>query len=494
MKIATGELEGVSEKSGITSFKGIPYGAPPVGDLRWKEPQPVKAWTGVRKADHFGPRAMQLPVFSDMVFRSDGMSEDCLYLNVWTPAKKSSQLYPVLVYFYGGGFIAGDGSEPRYDGENMATKGIVTLTVNYRLNIFGLFAHPELSKESGHNASGNYGIMDQAAALKWVRENIKVFGGDPSRVTIAGESAGSISVSALMASPLSKTLINGAIGESGSLLGALSPVVLSKAEENGIEFGKTIQATSLAALRALPADKLLEFLSKPGAPRFSMTVDGYVFPKAPLKIFEDGEQAKVPLLAGWNSEESGYRSITGAATPTIENFKTAVQKLYGENAEEILKVYKPGSDAEVETVARDLAGDRFISFSTWRWIELQAKTGGKPVYRYYYNKPRPQTADGKSPAAKGASHSAEIEYAMGNLSTNKVFAWTEDDYKVSKLLQEYFANFVKSANPNAAGLPQWSATKPGDVNVMQIDVISKEYKEKNRERYLLLEKIAATTR
>ena len=223
VKIANGTLEGVADKTtGIRSFKGVPFGAPPVGDLRWKIPQPVKNWQGARKADKFGARCMQRNLFGDMNFRANGMSEDCLYLNVWTPAKTGREKLPVLVYFYGGGFMAGDGSEPRYDGESMARKGIVAITVNYRLGVFGFMAHPELTKESPNHASGNYALFDQRAALLWVQQNIAAFGGDPKRVTIAGESAGSIAVSAQMASPLSKNLIAGAIGESGSIMGALS--------------------------------------------------------------------------------------------------------------------------------------------------------------------------------------------------------------------------------------------------------------------------------
>src|SRR5205807_1266214 len=220
-----------------------PFAAPPVGDLRWKPPQPVTRWEGVRKADRFSPRAMQPPIFGDMVFRSNGMSEDCLYLNVWTPAKSSKERLPVLVYFYGGGFVAGDGSEARYQGDSMAHKGIVALTVNYRLGVFGLLAHPELTKESPRHASGNYSLLDQTAALRWVQQNIAAFGGDPKKVTIAGESAGSVSVSAQMASPLSKDLIAGAIGESGSIIGTLSAVPLAEGEQNGLRFATNVGAT-----------------------------------------------------------------------------------------------------------------------------------------------------------------------------------------------------------------------------------------------------------
>ena len=220
---ASGKVMGaLDEVTGVYSFKGIPFAAPPVGDLRWKAPQPMQSWSGIREAVRFGPRAMQLPIFGDMNFRSNGMSEDCLYLNVWTPDPSGKARLPVLVYFYGGGFMAGDGSEPRYDGTQMARRGIVAVTVNYRLNVFGFFAHPELSAESAPHGSGNVGYLDQHAALLWVRDNIAAFGGDPDRVTIAGESAGSISVNAQMVSPLSKELIAGAIGSSGGL-GALPP-------------------------------------------------------------------------------------------------------------------------------------------------------------------------------------------------------------------------------------------------------------------------------
>ncbi|MEO6720118.1 MAG: carboxylesterase family protein [Ferruginibacter sp.] len=498
---ANGVVEGTIEASGVRSFKGLPFGAPPVGELRWKEPQPVQNWEGVRKADKFENGAMQPPIFGDMDFRFKGKSEDCLYLNVWAPAKGNK--LPVLVYFYGGGFVAGDGSEPRYDGESMATKGIIAVTVNYRLGVFGFFAHPELSKESPHQASGNYGLLDQYAALRWVQQNIAAFGGDPKKVTIAGESAGSVSVSAQMASPLSKDLIAGAIGESGSILGTLSAVPLKDGEASGVEFAKTVNANSLADLRAMPADKLGEAAGKFGPFRFGRTIDGYFFPKDPLEIFKAGEQAQVPLLVGWNSEEGNSRGILGNETPTKENFEKAVKKLYGDNAAAVLAVYNPADDADVEQVATDLASDRFIGLSTWLWSDLQAKTG-KPVYRYLFSRPRPEMtaamgdvspglAGGvvkndantkKAPPAKGAVHSAEIEYAMGNLPLNKVFDWKPEDYKVSKTMQAYFVNFIKTLNPNGAGLPKWPAVSADKVPVMHIDVNTRVELEAHRDRYI----------
>jgi len=254
------------------------------------------------------------------------MSEDCLYLNVWTPAKTGNEQLPVMVYFYGGGFVAGDGSEPRYDGESMARRGIVAVTVNYRLTVFGFFSHPELTKESPHHASGNQGLLDQSAALQWVQQNIAAFGGDPKKITIAGESAGSYSVSAQMATPLSRNIISGAIGESGSLLGLTPAATLAEGEQFWLKFADSVNAKSLAQLRAIPAEQLLQATSKPGYGRFPVVVDGYFFPKQPIAIYTSGEQAKVPLLVGWNSQESGYQGILGNNAPTVANYTAAVQK------------------------------------------------------------------------------------------------------------------------------------------------------------------------
>jgi para-nitrobenzyl esterase len=514
VKVTGGTLEGAADRStGVRSFKGVPFAAPPVGELRWKPPQPAGSWQGVRRADKFGPRCMQRPVFGDMNFRSDGMGEDCLYLNVWTPAGSARERLPVLVYFYGGGFVAGDGSEPRYDGASMARKGIVAVTVNYRLGVFGFFAHPELTKESPQRASGNYGLLDQHAALRWVRENIAAFGGDPRRVTIAGESAGSISVSAQMASPLSKSLLAGAIGESGSILGALSAVPLAQGEQAGVKFAAGIFAAgikagpppSLAELRALPAEQLLEATAKPGTPWFTPTVDGWFFPKSPFEIYAAGEQARVPLLAGVNSEEMGYFAVLGREKPTVENYRKALERLYPGKADEVFRLYPASNETEVMDAAQALAGDRFISYSTWKWADLAAKTGGKPVYYYLYARPRPpmrpemgdaqpglaggvvrgQQAAGQRPPPRGAVHSAEIEYAMGNLDSNKVYAWTPDDYRVSRVMQEYFANFIKTGDPNGRGLPAWPKFSEGRRLV--IDVNTRAEEDRTRARYEFLD-------
>jgi len=460
----TGALEGRMEAGGIRSFKGVPFAAAPVGALRWQAPQAAPAWRGVRQADAFGARCMQQPLFSDMVFRSKGISEDCLTLNVWTPAPASTPgdkargKLPVLVYFYGGGLQAGDASEPRYDGASMARQGIVAITVNYRLGVFGFLAHPELTAESPHRASGNYGFMDQAAALQWVRRNIAAFGGDPARVTIAGESAGSYSVSAQMASPLAQGLISGAIGESGALLGLNPLPTLAEAEHSGQRLGQQIGAPTLAQLRALPAATLLEASGRPGMPRSGAVLDGYVLPQSPAAIYAAGRQARVPLLAGWNSAEGTARSILeqgqgkGKDLTSEDSFMSALQRLYFERAGAARQAYA----GDVEQAARELASDRFIGFGTWRWIDLHAKSSGQPVYRYYYTQPRPGTRAGGA-AATGAGHSVEIEYALGNLDGNAVYAWTPDDYALSRQLQAYFTNFIKTGNPNGSGLPQWPA-------------------------------------
>jgi para-nitrobenzyl esterase len=509
VKTANGVIEGTDE-SGIRVFKGVPFAAPPVGNLRWKEPQPVKNWQGVRKADKFGPRAMQRALFGDMNFRSNGVSEDCLYLNVWTPSKTGNENLPVLVYFYGGGFVAGDGSEPRYEGESMARRGIVAITVNYRLTVFGFLAHPELTKESPSKSSGNYGLMDQTAALRWVQQNIAAFGGDSKKVTIAGESAGSMSVSAQMASPIAKNLFAAAIGESGSFLGTLPPVPLAEAEKTGVQFATAVGAKSLAELRAMPAEQILEATAKPNMARFPVTIDGYFFPKSPAEIFSKGEQSHVPLLVGWNSEEGNYKSIIGNDQPTKENFEKAVSRLYPEHAANALKVYNASTEEEVKEAATGLASDRFIGFSTWKWSDVQSQTGDKPVYRYLYSRPRPAMrsemgnvvaglAGGvvkvdstvkKAPPATGAVHSAEIEYALGNLPTNRVYDWQAEDFKVSEIMQTFFANFIKTGNPNGLGVPNWPAVSAGNAaQLMNIDVETKVITEKHRDRYLFLDQL-----
>jgi len=485
VKVDGGRIEGRIE-DGVRAFKGIPFAAPPVGELRWQAPQPVQPWQGVRQATEFGNRCMQLPLFSDMVFRSPAQSEDCLYLNVWAPAQAGAgkKKLPVLVYIHGGGLATGDGSEPRYEGAAMAKQGIVALTLNYRLGAFGFLAHPELSAESRHKASGNYGLMDQAAALAWVKKNIAAFGGDPAQVTIAGESAGSYSVSAQMIMPMSKGLFARAIGESGSVLGGRGAPPLAEAEKLGAAFAQAAGFATLKELRAAPAEALLQAQGKPGVPWFGIVTDGHVIDRAPLDSYAQGRQAKVPLLAGWNSQEMHAGAILDNQEPTPERFQAALQKFYGADADEAARVY--GYD--VADAARDLSSDRWIVYGTWKWIDLHAKAA--PTWRYYYSRPRPATVDGK-PAATGAAHSAEIEYAMGNLDGNKVYAWTDEDRAVSRTMQGYFANFVKHGDPNGAGLPAWpKITQPG-ANVMRLDVQPGAYDPKDRPRFEFHDRQAA---
>ena len=508
--IANGIIEGnYDTKSGIQTYFGVPFAKPPVGNLRWKAPQPVDNWKGVKETKQFSARPMQAVVFGDMNSRSNGVSEDCLYLNVWTPAKRNTKDLPVLVYFYGGGFVAGDASEPRYDGEAMAKKGIVVVTVNYRLNIFGFFAHPELSAEASYKASGNYGLLDQAASLKWVQKNIAAFGGDPKKVTIAGESAGSISVSAQMASPLSRNLIAGAIGESGAGINpTLAPVSLAEAEKTGVEFATKAGYKTLAQLRALSSRDVYEVYNESKRFGFPTVIDGYFYPKTIAQIFSAKEQAQVPLLLGWNSAEIPGQAFMFGPSYKEEAYIARVKKEYPNDFEEVLKLYPHGSEKEIELSATALASDRFIAYSTWKWFDLHRNNSSQPVYRYLYSKLRPALVDQsmasglaggtvkkdgntpKMPEAVGAPHACEIEYCMGNLHLVKEYAWTADDHKVSETMMNYFANFIKTGNPNGAKLPDWPSAKAGDSTppVMILNTESKAEKAKDDARYLFLDK------
>jgi para-nitrobenzyl esterase len=493
----------------LSLFLGVPFAKPPVGSLRWKAPQPLDNWKGVKMTKKFGPRPVQSNVFGDMISRSDGISEDCLYLNVWTPMRYDKKDLPVLVYFYGGGFVAGDASEPRYDGASMAKKGMVVVTVNYRLNIFGFYAHPELSAETSYKGSGNYGLMDQAFALKWVKENIAAFGGDPRRVTIAGESAGSASVFSMMVSPLAKNLIAGAIGESGAALGrsAIAPASMEECEKQGLDFAKKNGAASIAALRAMSTAEIFERYNDAKRFGFPLAFDGYVFPKVKslTEVFEKGEQAQVPLLVGWNSAESSAAGLMMGKPLTEENYVNRFKQLFPTAWEEALKYFPYSNATEMERSATDLASDMFIALGTWQWFDRHRNNSKQPVYRYYYSKLRPPMVDPtltpglaggvvrnsgpKPPPPIGAPHACEIEYAMGNLPLVNVFAWTEDDYKVSATIQNYFANFIIKGDPNGKGLPPWPAAAPKDANpdVMVIDNKSEAVK-KNDARYPFLEK------
>ena len=507
--IKNGAIEGLHDtEKGLHLFLGVPYAQPPVGDLRWKAPQPAKNWSGVKATKTFGNTPMQTNVFGDMEYRSSDKSEDCLYLNVWAPAEKGEEKLPVLVYFYGGGYVAGDGSEPRYDGASMARKGVVTVTVNYRLHIFGFFAHPELSAEAPYRASGNYGLMDQNLALQWVQKNIEAFGGDPDRVTIAGESAGSISVSYQMASPLSKDLIAGAIGESGAgIHPTLAPIPLAEAEKIGKDFADKA-GKSLEELRAMSTEDIFALYNQSGRFGFPTVVDGYFLPKTLPEIFEAGEQAQVPLLLGWNSAEIPGMAFMQGKPYTPEHFIEMVKTTYPKDHEAVLAQYPHSNDKEVEYSATRLASDRFIVYSTWKWFDLHRKNSTQPVYRYLYSKLRPPLKDENKvsglagdtmdrdentpppPKSIGAPHACEIEYGMGNLHLVDAYAWTEEDYQVSKTMHSYFANFVINGNPNARGLPKWPVAKASAKmpKVMVINVESKAQKAKMDTRFTILDK------
>ena len=501
-----GILEGF-EEDGVKKFLGVPFAQAPVGELRWKAPQTLQPWEGVREAKAFGADPMQLDIFGDMAFRGAGRSEDCLYLNIWTTAATTADNLPVLIYFNGGGLMAGSGSEPRYDGSAMAKQGVIGVTANYREGVFGYFAHPELTAASDYKGSGNYGFLDQVAAIKWVKENIAAFGGDPNRITIVGESAGSFSVSLLMCSPLSKGLIAGAMLSSGAEVMPNKPATLAEAEAAGIDALKGAGIASLADAMALSADSLQKVLPPRGMSR--VVIDGYFMKESADNVFEKNEQAQVPLLAGWNSLEGHPAQALQGQAPTLANFKNAMKAQFGDMTDEILTAYGITADEDVlSQKGLDLASDLFTGFPTWKVCDYHAKSG-LPVYRYHYRHPRPQvsakmgdktgalaggvrekTEEEKKAAATqpaiapGAVHSADIEYAMGTLDTNEYYDWQQEDYDISKLFLTYYANFCKTGNPNGEGLPEWTVITKDNLDnapVMKIDVESKELASPERE-------------
>ncbi|HVW51710.1 MAG TPA: carboxylesterase family protein [Trinickia sp.] len=492
--LPAGAIEGAkSSIQGIELrvFRGIPYAAPPVGDLRWKPPQPVSAWAGVRGATEFGARCMQLPLFQ-MEFRSRSMSEDCLFLNVWTPARASGEKLPVLVYFYGGGFAAGDSSEPRYDGAALAARGMVTVTVNYRLGVFGFLALPEMARESPHGAAGNYGLLDQHAALRWVRENIENFGGDPDKVTIGGESAGSVAVSAHMASPLSRGLFARALGQSGAAMGPLTVWSPDDARTAAEHFQEKMKAASLVALRSMPADVLLAGTGPKEKPAFLFwpSVDGRFLTQSLEATYEAGSQARVPLLVGSNSHEAPHTMVLDQHPPTPQHWRATLKRIFGPYATDVLALYPGNDDDEVRRSATSLASDLFISHATRRWVDAHRQTGGSPVYFYYYTHKRPQKRHpeaGQLPE-DGAVHSAEIKYALGTLGLSNRFVWRPEDHAVSRIFSGYVAHFVKTGTPNDPSLPKWPASREerGGLLRQQIAVETKTITDLDAPRHSLL--------
>jgi para-nitrobenzyl esterase len=490
VKIDTGVVEGKAE-DGIKAFLGIPYAAPPVGDLRWRPPAPAETWTGVRETTEFGLRCMQGNVYGDMVFRDPGPSEDCLTLNVWVPADAKN--LAVMVWIHGGGFVAGGTSEPRQDGHNLAKLGVVVVSMNYRLGIFGFFVHPGLAAESDTHAAGNYGLMDQAAALHWVQRNIAAFGGDPGNVTIFGESAGSFSVCAQMASPLARGLFHKAVGESGGAFSKTGMEFLPASErkkEDAKFAAKAFGAKTIAELRAIPASKLLDVSMKKDAGRnvfsFSPDVDGYFLPKDAPSIFAAGKQNDVPLLAGWNRDEGSGSVLARKERPTAANSRARAEGEFSGRADEFLRLYPAGTDAEALRSAEDYSGDTFIAWGTWRWIEAQKKSGKQAVYRYRFDMslPSAEKAEGL-----GAYHSAEIEYVFGQLDSKKGIPWRAEDRKLSELMQRYWVNFARSGDPNGPELPNWPAYQAKDGwQVVHLSASPAAEKDMTRERYLFLDR------
>ncbi|AUD01555.1 carboxylesterase/lipase family protein [Spirosoma pollinicola] len=468
VKTANGRIEGSTNKAGdIRIYKGVPFAAPPVGDLRWKAPQPVKNWADVRNCQAFGPSPMQSKPAPFMYWSSEFLipeqpiREDCLYLNVWTGAKSATEKRPVIVFIPGGGFRSGGGACPIYDGEAMAKKGIVFVNINYRLGVFGFLAHPELSQESGHHASGNYALLDMIAALQWVQKNIAALGGDPTNVTIAGQSAGAFAVNFLTASPLAKGLFQKAIAESGGSFVA-SPIrpklTLQAAEQQGITFAKSLSTTSLAELRSKSADDVLKATGGLSAP----IVDGYVVPESVMDIYTNGRQSDVPLLVGWNGDDK----LMGPPAKA-DAYREQVEKRFGDKADAFLAVYPTQTDEEAAQSQGNSNRDESFGIQDYTWAKMQTKTGKAPVYVYNFNRNLP-ASDPKSQF--GAFHSGEIVYAYNNLHTlNR--PWEPIDQHIADVMSSYWANFAKTGNPNGKNLPNWPVYTPSSDRVIVIDKI-----------------------
>jgi para-nitrobenzyl esterase len=495
VKTDKGLVEGtLTNKDQVRAFKGIPFAAPPVGKLRWQPPQPAAKWKGIRPAKDFGSHCIQTSGYPDMIFHDPGPSEDCLTLNVWTPTNAKPGSLPVMVWIYGGGFVSGGTSESRQDGQFLAARNVVVVSMNYRLGIFGFFELPELTEESPHHASGNYGLLDQTAALAWVKENIAAFGGDPANVTIFGESAGSISVSAQMASPLARGLFAKAIGESGGALYGSGPATPTRefAEQRNAAFDQAVFGNAnLADLRKLTADNILKAATAkitPPPPRFGPTVDGYFLPDSVPSIYAVGNQAHVPLLAGWNADEARDRATLAKTKPTAASFAATAQTDFGDNAPKFLALYPATTDADALVSAGDYAGDRFIDYSTWRWLEAQAATGNAPVYRYHLDLGSP--GDKNHKAILGAFHSDDIEYVFGTLDSRPEAVWRPEDRKLSDQIGAYWTNFARTGDPNGPDLPHWPTYNAADQwQVMHLDATSEAKPDTQRDRYLFLDQV-----
>nr|WP_320058146.1 carboxylesterase family protein [uncultured Bacteroides sp.] len=459
VKVDGGLLQGTFE-DGLTIYKGIPFAAPPVGDLRWRAPQLPAKWAGIKQATKFAPGPMQggNP--------PSGKSEDCLYLNVWTPAKSAKEKVPVLVWIYGGGFGAGATSEWPYSGEKLANKGVVLVSIAYRVGQFGFFVHPELSAESANHVSGNYGLLDMIAGLKWIQKNIAAFGGDPKKVTIFGESAGGIAVSMLCASPLAKGLFQGAISESGGSFGPSRKTMtypgenmkrLKYAELDGETYMKSAGASSIAELRKVDAAKLPDRGFGGSWP----IVDGYVIPDDQYKLYEAGKYNDIPILVGYNSDEGA--SFSPGRNP--KDYISGVETRYGKFAADLLKAYPVGTDVVPKT-ARDLSRDAAFGWQTWSWARLQAKTGKSKVFYYYFDQ-HPDYPEGSPRAGYGSPHGQEVAYVFGHLDTSNPQT-TKSDIAISDAMGTYWTNFAKYGDPNGNGVPEWPTFSDDNPVVMYL--------------------------
>lgn len=448
VKVEGGIIQGTVTED-LTIYKGIPFAAPPVGDLRWKAPQPVEKWEGVKQTIDYAPAPMQggNP--------ASGKSEDCLYLNVWTPAKSADEKLPVLVWIYGGGFSFGSTSDPVHNGEHLARKGVVLVSVAYRVGQLGFLAHPELSAENPNKVSGNYGLLDQIAGLQWIQNNIAAFGGDPNKVTIFGESAGGISVSMLCASPLTKGLIHGAISQSGGSFGPTRPTTfpgenmkpLQQAEQEGVAYAEKVGATSISELRKMDADKLPMGMGMGGA---WPIVDGYVIPDDQFKLYEAGNYNDIPVLIGYNSDEG----LSFPAGRTPEEFVASVQRRFGPFADSLLLAY-PLTNNEVKRSARNLMRDAAFGWHTWSWARLQSQTGKSSVFLYYFDQHAPRE-EGSPQADHGTPHGVDVPFVFKNLDANNPNT-TQSDLEISEIMATYWTNFAKNGNPNSEGVTEWPA-------------------------------------
>jgi len=464
VQIDSGTISGALDGD-VRVFRGIPYAAPPVGDRRWRPPQPVEPWQGVRECTEWGFSCVHVPYPADSLWTGKEwgdpaeQSEDCLHLNVWTAAESPKEKLPVMVWIHGGSLKHESGSVGAYGGANLARKGVVAVTINYRLGPFGYLAHPELTRESEHQSSGNYGVLDQIAALEWVQRNIAAFGGDPDRVTIFGESAGSWSVNFMVASPLVKGLIHRAIGQSGAGFGPMVHLGedrsgLQSVEQTGEAFaemlGNADEPATLEAMRAVPATEILaKFGEVPGA-YVGPNVDGWVFPDEIHTIFEQGRQNRVPVIVGSNADEGSMYAGPNAPA-TVEDFRLVAKKRYGDFADAFLEAYPVTDDSEVRDTFVAAVGDAIFTWEMRMWARMTA-TVDADAWLYHFTRVPPIAQSD----TLGSHHGAEIVYVIGNFHLAS-FTPEPEDERLTETMSGYWVNFAKTGDPNGDGLPEWPA-------------------------------------